>query len=67
MRETPAPSGPKVTSDTQTDRDTGLAARVPVALVTFGPEGAGVSRMQPEALLHHFDDLPVLAQQMLAK
>ncbi len=53
--------------DTQTDRDTGRAASVPVALVTFGPEGAGVARMQPEALLHHFDDLPGLAQQMLAK
>lgn len=52
--------------DTQTDRDTGRAAGVPVALVTFGPEGAGVARMQPEALLHHFDDLPGLVQQMLA-
>ena len=51
--------------DTQTDRDTARAAGVPVALVTFGPEGAGVARMRPEALLHHFDDLPGLAQQML--
>lgn len=51
--------------DTQTDRDTGRAANIPVALVTFGPEGAGVNRMSPEALLHHFDDLPKLAQQMI--
>ena len=43
--------------DTKTDRDTGLAAGVPVALVTFGPEGADVARMQPDALLDHYDDL----------
>jgi phosphoglycolate phosphatase len=47
--------------DTETDRKTGLAAGVPVALVTFGPEGAGVARMGPEALLDHYDDLPELA------
>ncbi|MDO9525014.1 MAG: HAD-IA family hydrolase [Gemmobacter sp.] len=43
--------------DTQTDRNTGLAAGVPVALVTFGPEGQGVARLSPEALLDHYDDL----------
>ena len=52
--------------DTETDRKTGLAAGVPVALVTFGPEGQGVARLSPEALLHHFDDLPELARKMLA-
>ena len=52
--------------DTQTDRDTGLAAGVPVALVAFGPEGAGVARFQPEALLDHYDDLGTLMQRMLA-
>ena len=52
--------------DTETDRKTGLAVGVPVALVTFGPEGQGVARLSPEALLHHFDDLPELARKMLA-
>jgi phosphoglycolate phosphatase len=52
--------------DTETDRKTGLSAGVPVALVTFGPEGRGVARLSPEALLDHFDDLPDLAQRMLA-
>lgn len=47
--------------DTETDRRTGAAAGVPVALVTFGPEGRGVARLAPEALLDHFDDLPALA------
>jgi phosphoglycolate phosphatase len=51
--------------DTETDRRTGLAAGVPVALVTFGPEGAGVARMGPEALLDHYDDLPELAGRLV--
>lgn len=52
--------------DTETDRNTGLAAGVPVALVTFGPEGQGIARLTPEALLDHFDDLPALAARLLA-
>lgn len=51
--------------DTETDRLTAAAARVPVALVTFGPEGCGVARLDPEALLDHFDALPDLAAAML--
>jgi phosphoglycolate phosphatase len=47
--------------DTDTDRKTGLAAGVPVALVTFGPEGPGITRLAPEALLHHYDDLAEVA------
>lgn len=51
--------------DTETDRLTGLAVGVPVALVTFGPEGAGVSRLNPEALLDRFEDLPGLVGRLL--
>lgn len=51
--------------DTETDRKTGLAAGVPVALVTFGPEGAGVARLAPEALLDRYEDLPGLVQRLL--
>lgn len=51
--------------DTETDRKTGLAAGVPVALVTFGPEGHDIARLEPEALLHHFDELPELAERIL--
>ena len=51
--------------DTLTDRDTGRNAGVPVALVTFGPEGAGVARFDPEALLHRFADLPEMAERLL--
>ncbi|MBI1172787.1 HAD-IA family hydrolase [bacterium] len=52
--------------DTQTDRDTARAAGVPVALVTFGPEGQAIARLTPDALLHHFDDLPALAQGLIS-
>lgn len=51
--------------DTMTDRDTARACGVPVVLVTFGPEGRGVARLAPEALLDHFDDLPALAARLL--
>ena len=51
--------------DTQTDRDTGRAAGVPVVLVSFGPEGAGVARLQPDALLDHYDRLQVVVQRLL--
>lgn len=51
--------------DTETDAKTGVAAGVPVALVTFGPEGAGVGRFNPAALLERFEDLPGLAERLL--
>ncbi|UWQ17655.1 HAD hydrolase-like protein [Jannaschia sp. M317] len=43
--------------DTDTDRKTATAARVPCVLVTFGPGAHDVSSLSPEALLHHYDDL----------
>ena len=52
--------------DTETDAKTGVAAGVPVALVTFGPEGRGVERFRPAALLDRFEDLPGLAGRILA-
>ncbi|WP_199258833.1 HAD-IA family hydrolase [Paracoccus binzhouensis] len=52
--------------DTETDRKTAAAAGVRVALVAFGPEGAGLARLAPEAMLRHYDDLPGLAEAWLA-
>ena len=43
--------------DTGTDRETARQAGVPCIMVTFGPEGDGVARLEPEALLGHYDDL----------
>ncbi|CAM3278990.1 HAD hydrolase-like protein [Paracoccus nototheniae] len=51
--------------DTETDRKTAAAAGVRVALVAFGPEGEGLSRLAPEAMLGHFDELPELARSWL--
>ena len=51
--------------DTATDRDTGRAAGVPVALVTFGPEGTGVARLDPDALLDRFADLGAVAARLI--
>jgi phosphoglycolate phosphatase len=52
--------------DTKTDRETGRAAGVPVALVTFGPEGQGVARLAPEALLDTYDDLDAVVAPFLS-
>jgi len=52
--------------DTETDRLTGRAAGVPVVLVGFGPEGAGVARLEPEAMIQHFDELPGVVERLLA-
>lgn len=51
--------------DTATDRDAGRNAGVPVALVTFGPGGAGVAALAPEALLPHYDALDAVVDAML--
>ena len=51
--------------DTDTDRRTASAAGVPVALVGFGPEGAGIARFSPDAIIGHFDELPALARGWL--
>ena len=52
--------------DTETDVKTARAADVPVVLVSFGPEGAGIERLGPDAMLDHYDDLPDLAARLLS-
>ena len=58
------PARSMLIGDTVTDRDTARAAGVPVALVTFGPEGRGIARLEPDALLDHFDALHDLAERL---
>lgn len=53
--------------DSDTDRNTSRAAGVPSILVTFGPSGDDMAALAPEALLHSYDDLPDLIEQMLGK
>ncbi|WP_420584456.1 HAD-IA family hydrolase [Ruegeria sp.] len=51
--------------DSDTDRNTARAAGVPSVLVTFGPSGQDMAALEPEALLHHFDDLPDLVTGLI--
>ncbi|MFN3825646.1 MAG: HAD-IA family hydrolase [Pseudorhodobacter sp.] len=59
------PARSMLIGDTVTDRDTARAAGVPVVLVAFGPEGEGVARLTPDALLAHYDDLPGVVARLL--
>lgn len=49
--------------DTVTDRETARAAAVPSILVEFGPSGADMAALEPDALLRHYNDL----EDVLAK
>ena len=51
--------------DSDTDRNTARAAGVPSVLVTFGPSGADMAALEPEALLDRFEDLPALVPQLI--
>lgn len=51
--------------DTETDRLTGRAAGVPVALVTFGPQGRAVARFEPEALLERYGELAAVVARLV--
>ncbi|MDO5605540.1 MAG: HAD-IA family hydrolase [Paracoccus sp. (in: a-proteobacteria)] len=52
--------------DTLTDARTARAAGVRLALVSFGPEGAAIARLNPDAMLDDYRDLPALAHRWLA-
>ncbi|MEH7826591.1 HAD-IA family hydrolase [Gemmobacter denitrificans] len=54
-----------IVGDTETDRLTARAVGVPCILVGFGPEGPGVARLNPEALLDHYADLPGLVARLI--
>ena len=46
-----------IVGDTETDRATARAAGVPCILVGFGPEGRGVARHDPDAIIGHYREL----------
>lgn len=50
-----------IVGDTVSDSEAARAAGIASVLVAFGPEGRGISRLNPDALLDHYDDLPELA------
>lgn len=51
--------------DTETDVKTGDAVGVPVVLVSFGPEGTGIARLTPDALLPDYDQLPKIVEVLI--
>ena len=51
--------------DTETDVRTAQAAGVPVVLVGFGPEGTGVARLVPDALLMGYDQLGKVVRTLI--
>lgn len=51
--------------DSDTDRNTARAAGVPSILVTFGPSGADMAALEPEALLTEYAALPDIVQDLI--
>ncbi len=61
------PSMTVLVGDSDTDRNTARAAGVPSILVTFGPSGADMAALEPEALLHDYADLPDLVEELIGR
>lgn len=51
--------------DTETDHRTARAAGVPSVLVAFGPEGEGIARLGPDALLHDYAALTETVERLV--
>ncbi|MEX0304716.1 MAG: HAD-IA family hydrolase [Leisingera sp.] len=60
------PARTLLVGDSDTDRNTSAAAGVPSVLVTFGPSGADMEALKPEALLDRFEDLLEVADRLIA-
>ena len=59
------PAHSMLVGDTETDVRTARAASVPVALVSFGPEGERVARLEPDALLPDFGALGRIVAKLI--
>lgn len=51
--------------DTETDVKTAAAAKVPIVLVGFGPEGREIERFSPDALLMEYGQLGRIVQSLI--
>ena len=52
--------------DTVTDLDTARAAGVPIVLAAFDSAASAVSRLEPDAILEHYDELTEIARRLVA-
>jgi len=59
------PARALLVGDSDTDRETARAAGVPAVLVGFGPAGADVAALKPEAIIGHFDELPGVVARLI--
>lgn len=59
------PARAVLVGDTATDRDTARAAGVASILVTFGPLGAAVRDLMPNALLEDYSELPEVVSGLI--
>ena len=59
------PARSLIIGDTITDLNTARSVGVPCVLVGFGPEGQGVARLDPDAMLDHFDQLQDVVQRLI--
>ena len=53
--------------DTETDARTARAARVPLILVGFGPEGRAVERLRPDAMLSAYGELGKVVEDLIGR
>ena len=51
--------------DTQTDEKTARNAGVPIILVEFGPEGPGIARLSPDAMLPDYGQLGNIVGELI--
>ena len=59
------PARALMVGDTVTDHDAARAAGVPSVLVGFGPGGAAVAALKPEAVIAHYDELPGVVRRLI--
>ncbi len=59
------PAKSLLVGDTETDVKTARAAGVPIVLVSFGPEGEGVARLKPDALLPDYAALGSVVRDLI--
>ena len=61
------PDASLLIGDTVTDVDTARAAKVPVVLVGFGPEGDAVARLNPDVLLPSYGALGNVVETLIGR
>lgn len=59
------PAQSLLVGDTETDVKTARAAGVPIVLVEFGPEGPGIARLKPNAMLPDYADLGTIVRDLI--